>query len=320
MSARTRRLSMVCSRLRQPLRCLTASAVSLLLLLTLMILVEGNWGHALGALVKSVLAAGEQQTPPIFDPAQATIPPPFLPVQLEAIPALPANNSPITIRAFGMWHDACVPRYQTHQIIGNVITIAAVANPPMVVCGQVITPWSFSVAIDPLSAGNYRVDLLITRSGVAARYQSIALTVTSPPAAQLITATGGEVTHHDNGQRTTLVVPSGAVTTPNVFAISYQPAPTITTSLHPVGHFVAITAAPANFAKPFTLTLRYSDTVRGPTIPGTATLYRLSSGQWVTDGITVTTQLTDGLTAQISQLSLYGLLGQTNRFYLPILR
>lgn len=79
-------------------------------------------------------------------------------------------------------------------------------------------------------------------------------------------------------------------------------------------------AMQTTFTLPFTLTMRYSDTVRGAVIPGTTNLYRWQEGQWVTDGITVTATLTDGVTAQITQLALYALLGQTNRFYLPILR
>ena len=158
------------------------------------------------------------------------------------------------------------------------------------------------------------------RYGSAARYATSTFLVAPAPVAKLIPEVGGEVTQHDRGQRTTLIIPPGALRAPTVFAISYQPAPTVTAPLQFVGHPIAVMATQTSFTMPFTLTMRYSDTVRGPVIPGTTALYRWQDDQWVTEGITVTTNLTDGLTAQITHLTLYALLGETTHFYLPIAR
>lgn len=309
----TKYVSTVCFLLRQSLRTLATGAGSLALLLALLALVTSKQASGFGLT--------SNREAPFFDPAQATIPLPVLfPAQLAVTPALPVANSAITIRASGDWHDSCIPRYQTHQITGNLITIVAVVNPPTTVCGQVITPWSFSVPIGILPVGSYQVDLTMIRYGSAARYATSTFLVAPAPVAKLIPEVGGEVTQHDRGQRTTLIIPPGALRAPTVFAISYQPAPTVTAPLQFVGHPIAVMATQTSFTMPFTLTMRYSDTVRGPVIPGTTALYRWQADQWVTEGITVTTNLTDGLTAQITHLTLYALLGETTHFYLPIAR
>lgn len=309
----TKYVSTVCLLLRRSLRMLATSAGSLALLLALLALVTSKQASGFGL-------TNNRETP-FFDPAQATIPLPVLfPAQLAVMPALPVANSAITIHASGDWHDSCIPRYQTHQITGNLITIVAVANPPTAVCLQVISPWSFSVPIGLLSAGSYQVDLTIIRDGNAERYATSTFLVASAPVAKLITEVGGEVTQQDRGQRTTLIIPPGALRAPTVFAISYQSAPTVTAPLQSVGYPIAVMSTQTTFTMPFTLTMRYSDTVRGPVIPGTTALYRWQDDQWVTEGITVTTNLTDGLTAQITHLTLYALLGQTTHFYLPVVR
>jgi hypothetical protein len=53
-------------------------------------------------------------------------------------------------------------------------------------------------------------------------------------------------------------------------------------------------------------------------IAGTARLYRLDAGTWVTDGITITERSARHILAWIDRPGLYGILGQTNRTYLPL--
>lgn len=241
-------------------------------------------------------------------------------VQLTVTPPRPTQSEALIIRAGGIWPNGCVPVYKTHQITVNRIKINAVA-PVGIPCGQVVTPWSLSIWLDPLPAGTYAVDFLIANENGAERFTyTTNFTVTLAHNTRLITSTGGTLTHLDRGQHATLMVAPGGVVTATLFTMSYEIAPATPTLLLPIGHAVALTATPALLTKPLTLTLRYSDVLRGPVMADTIQLYRLQSGQWVTDGITITARLTDGLTAQITPLSRYGLLGQTNRFYLPILR
>ena len=241
-------------------------------------------------------------------------------VQLTVTPPIPTLAQAITISAGDIWPDGCVPVYKSHQVTANHIKIDA-TTPVGEPCGQVVTPWALSVVLDPLPTGIYTVDLLIVGDdGTEGLTYTTTFTVTLTPSTQVITSTGGALVHHDRGQRATLVVAPGSVVTSTRFTMRYQPAPITTGPLLPIGHVVALTATPTSLTKPFTLTLRYSDTVRGPVIADTVQLYRLQSGQWVTAGITITARLTDGLTAQITQLSLYGLLGRSNRLYWPIAR
>lgn len=241
-------------------------------------------------------------------------------VRLTVTPLMPTQNEAIIIGAGGIWPNGCVPVYKTHQITANRIKINAVA-PVGIPCGQVETPWALSIWFDPLLAGPYAVDLFIVDEDGAERFTyTTTFTVALADNTQLITSTGGTLAHHDSGQRATLVVAPGGVVTPALFTMSYERAPATTNPLLPIGYVVALTATPTSLTKPLTLTLRYSDTLRGPVMADTVQLYRLQSGQWVTDGITVTARLTDGLTAQITELSRYGLLGRTNRIYFPLAR
>ncbi|MFN2286325.1 MAG: formylglycine-generating enzyme family protein [Anaerolineae bacterium] len=68
--------------------------------------------------------------------------------------------------------------------------------------------------------------------------------------------------------------------------------------------------------KPVELLLGFSNS--GSVIAGTARLYRLDAGTWVTDGITITERSARHILAWIDRPGLYGILGQTNRTYLPL--
>ncbi len=241
-------------------------------------------------------------------------------VHLSVTPPRPTRNEAIILSAGGIWRDACVPVYKTHEVTANRIRVNAII-PVGIPCGQALTPWALSIWLDPLPVGPYAVDLLIVgEDGTESFTYTTTFTVTLTHSTRFITSAGGIMTHHDSGQHATLVVAPGSVMTATLFTMSYEPAPTTPNPLLPIGHVVALTATPTSLTNPLTLTLRYSDTLRGPVMADTVQLYRLQGSQWVTDGITITARLSDGITAQITQLSRYGLLGQTNRFYLPIVR
>ena len=56
----------------------------------------------------------------------------------------------------------------------------------------------------------------------------------------------------------------------------------------------------------------------GGVIAGTENLYRLDANAWITDSITITEHSSGHILAWIDQPGLYGILGQTNRTYLPL--
>lgn len=77
-------------------------------------------------------------------------------------PSQATPNDVIRITVGGEWFNVCVPRYHSHQIIGNVIRITASAN-LFDVCVALVEPtsWSFTVEIGPLPIGLYTVEVYL---------------------------------------------------------------------------------------------------------------------------------------------------------------
>ncbi|MGB0385241.1 MAG: choice-of-anchor Q domain-containing protein [Ardenticatenaceae bacterium] len=135
-----------------------------------------------------------------------------------------------------------------------------------------------------------------------------------------ITSQGGSLTHTYPGHRTTLEVPPNALSAPSQFSISYHTPPAMSGRLIAMDHFFDVEASQSAFNQPLTLTITYSDTVRGPIMAGTEQLYGWQEGQWVTDGMTLTQRLPNQLTVQVDHLSVFGVLGETHPLYLPLIR
>ncbi len=144
-------------------------------------------------------------------------------------------------------------------------------------------------------------------------------TPTPVPAAAsvLISNTGGYLTHRYPGHSTTIIVPPGAVNNPTEFGINYRTVPILPGQLMDMDHAFEIEPLGATFSPPITISLTYSDT--GTLLPGTERLYIWKNDQWVTQGISITTQQTGVITARIDELALYAILGETNWFYLPLI-
>jgi hypothetical protein len=315
-----RNASITHSLLQRMVFFFTASAVGVVLFLALLALIEVDPADQRVRSYETRLRSSDLPNVLLAPIQVGATQQPWSNVQLAVAPALPDPNALITITAAGIWRNTCIPRYQAHQVTANLIRINAVGEPFGAICGQAITPWKFAVAVGSLPVGAYRVELYIACCGDSAGTPYTTLfTVTPAPVAALIADAGGELSQRDTGQRITLIVPPRALITPTLFTITYQVAPTRTNHLLPIGHFFAITATQPNFTLLFTLTVRYSDSVRGPIMRDTEMLYQLQDGRWVTNGITITTRLTDGLIAQITQLSRFGLLGSSNHLYLPII-
>ena len=83
---------------------------------------------------------------------------------IQTIPALPQINEEITVRLAGLSLDSCTPRYDSHGVITQTLTVEA--QIPDLACGQVPTPWQMDAAVDPLPAGEYQVEMFVTDNRV----------------------------------------------------------------------------------------------------------------------------------------------------------
>lgn len=79
-------------------------------------------------------------------------------------------------------------------------------------------------------------------------------------------------------------------------------------------HFFVVDGALS--ARPVEVLLGFRNS--GSVIAGTESLYRLNANAWVTDGITTTERSARHILAWIDRPGLYGILGETNRIYLPL--
>lgn len=84
--------------------------------------------------------------------------------------------------------------------------------------------------------------------------------------------------------------------------------------LYGIDHFFIVEGVPA--VKPVEVLLGFKST--SGMIAGTASLYRLDATAWLTDSITTTERSAEHILAWIGRPGLYGVLGQTNRTYLPM--
>ncbi len=143
-------------------------------------------------------------------------------------------------------------------------------------------------------------------------------TPTPALASVIISNEGGYLRQRYPGHRTTLTIPPGALSEPTEFSINYRIMPPVPGLLAGIDHFFELEPSGRTFTSPLTLTVAYSDT--GSVIAGTESLYIWKNDRWVTDGISITNQLTGtSITAQINELALYGVLGESNWFYLPMI-
>ena len=72
-------------------------------------------------------------------------------------PTCPHPTSPLTLQFSGQWPDSCIPNLARADVVGNVVNVRIIVDPPPGFCLTVITPWSMDVPLDPLPAGRYDV-------------------------------------------------------------------------------------------------------------------------------------------------------------------
>ena len=129
--------------------------------------------------------------------------------------------------------------------------------------------------------------------------------------------------------QTTYIFPAGTFTdtvviTHTLRLLSEAPSPG---DLIGIGHFFDVTAIYSDTGQPaqlapgqiYTVTVQYTEAEKGPAIENTLGLYWWDGGDWSQQGITSSVNLTDNLvTAQVEHLSLFAVLGETRRVYLPL--
>nr|HID14648.1 hypothetical protein [Anaerolineae bacterium] len=103
-------------------------------------------------------------------------------------------------------------------------------------------------------------------------------------------------------------------------------APSPGDNLTGIGHFFDVdavyrsTGLPAQPAsgKSYTVTISYSDAEKGPAIESTLALYYWDGGQWVKEASSQVDTANNTVTAAPNHLSLWAVLGETRRVYLPL--
>jgi formylglycine-generating enzyme required for sulfatase activity len=144
-------------------------------------------------------------------------------------------------------------------------------------------------------------------------------TPTPAPASKTIGSEGGLVWQAYQRHLTLLNVPPGALLDPATITLYYDQMPP-QGDLQGIDHVFSIEVTGSTpisvFQPPVQVTLGYPG--RGPVISGSLGLYRLETSNWVTEGITLTQLTSEDVLAQIDRPGVYGLLGSTNRCYLPL--
>lgn len=147
------------------------------------------------------------------------------------------------------------------------------------------------------------------------------------PTSATIPTSGGTFT--SNGDHTTYTFPPSTFTDTVIIthtARASSDAPSLNT-LAGIDHFFDVTAVYSSTNLPaqpaashtYTVAVEYTDAEKGPVIEETLGLYWWSGSAWSQQGISSTVNITDNVViAQVDHLSLFAVLGETHRVYLPI--
>jgi hypothetical protein len=134
-----------------------------------------------------------------------------------------------------------------------------------------------------------------------------------------VSASGGELTSYDGSVHITF--PAGAFTNTTIVTYTQLLALQVA-NLAPINPFFSLEATQngaviTHTLTPMTITVIYEDGY--PVISGTIQLYRQENEVWTADGINHISDIDNHLLSQASFLTWYGVFGETNRNYLPII-
>jgi hypothetical protein len=81
------------------------------------------------------------------------------PPQVRVEPAAPEQGETITVTAFGIWPDTCVPTASDYHLVNAEIRFDVLLDYLVCdrLCGDSPTPWELSITIDSLEAGTYSI-------------------------------------------------------------------------------------------------------------------------------------------------------------------
>ena len=91
-----------------------------------------------------------------------------------------------------------------------------------------------------------------------------------------------------------------------------------------IDHFFEVTAVysgtnqPAQPTQPYTLTVQYTDQEKGPAIEDTLALYSWDGSQWVKEPSSVVDAAQNMVTASPDHFTVWAVLGETHRVFLPL--
>ena len=143
-----------------------------------------------------------------------------------------------------------------------------------------------------------------------------------PMQATITPAGGGTLISADGS--TAVQFPPGAVGQDTI--VTYTPMPPSPTGqLVDIGHFFDLSAAPIGFAapaidlyEPCTVTVEYADQELGTAIEATLGLYWWDGDAWLLEPSSSVELAQNRVTASLDHISLFAVLGLTNRLYLPL--
>lgn len=146
-----------------------------------------------------------------------------------------------------------------------------------------------------------------------------------PPSTAVIPPSGGTLTSPRD--RTTLTFPPDTFTDTVVITYTPRSAPQVPSpgDLAGIGHFFEVTAVYSTTGRPaqpapgkrFTITVGYTDSERGPVVENTLALYTWANGRWQKEETSQVDPIQKTVIARPDHLSLWGVLGETRRVYLP---
>jgi len=136
---------------------------------------------------------------------------------------------------------------------------------------------------------------------------------------------GGSLTSYYGD--TTIQIPAGAIT--DTVVITQSPAYGMPPggNLTGIGHVFDATAVYSSTGQPaqiafghtYTVTVQYTDAEKGPAIENTLALYYWDGSQWVKESSSVVDNIANTVTATPDHFSLWAVLGETRRVYLPLI-
>ncbi len=178
----------------------------------------------------------------------------------------------------------------------------------------------------------YRIGIRCARSGTMPTPSPTPTPTPTPTpfAVGNIGSDGGALWLADSEHLTLLSAMPGVVDANTTFTIAFDGRQNPQEDLQGIDHFFSLSSSPSvsesetagipgSLGLPLKLTLGYTRSSLYGVITDTLSLYRLGSTAWLTDDIAVVERTGNYLVAWVGHTGVYGLMGRTNRLYLPIL-